>query len=278
MNEADGGVTVNKLPALDPIAEGTGGARSLWPADEGQVDGCSTETRNDITRGRHSMGRQIVSGMVEAPVETGKIRSTYSWMSKVYFLVAWLEKKSRTRSIALAQVRPTDVVLEVAVGIGYSFVEFLKQVDPTHTVYGVDLTPAMLEKTKALATKRGYTNFELREADARQLPFPDETFDILYNSYMLDLIPAREFPIVLKEFHRVLKKNGRLVLLNMSKRDERPVFYETIYRLSPYLLGGCRPVLMETSVAEAGFGNIGRETMFFPAFPSEIVTATKPGA
>ncbi len=216
-----------------------------------------------------------VRGIIEAPVETGKIRSTYSWMSKIYFLAALLEKGPRTRSIELARLQPTDKVLEVAVGVGYSFVEILKRVDRANTVYGVDLTPAMLEKTRALATKSGYTNFDLKEADARRLPFPDETFDVLLNSYMLDLVPIGDFPVVLNEFRRVLRNDGRLVLLNLTKKDERPVFFEQVYRRIPYLLGGCRPVLMETFAREAGFRDVTREAMLFPSFPSEIITGVK---
>ncbi len=214
------------------------------------------------------------NGIIEAPVEVDKIRKIYNWMSKIYFLAAPLEKRARMRGIELAQIKPNDKVLEVAVGIGHSFLEILKRVDRKNTVYGVDLTPAMLEKTKKLATKKGYSNFDLEESDARHLPFPDETFDVLYNSYMLDLIPIGDFSVVLKEFQRVLKKDGRLVLVNLSKKDSAPVFLEKLYKMNPYFWGGCRPVLMESFVDKVGFRSVKREipkTMF----PSEIVTALK---
>lgn len=207
------------------------------------------------------------NGIIEAPVEVDKIREKYNWASKVYFLAAPLEKKARMRGIELAQIKSTDKILEVAVGIGLSFLEILKRVDRRNTVYGIDLSPAMLEKTKKLITKKGYTNFDLKEADTRHLPFPDETFDVLYNSYMLDLIPIADFPVVLKEFRRVLKKGGQLVLVNLGKKDSRPVFYEKLYKLSPYFWGGCRPVLMESFVKEVGFRNVIRE------IPKTIMTS-----
>lgn len=199
------------------------------------------------------------SGIIEAPVEADRIREKYNWASKVYFLAAPLEKKARMRGIELAGIKPEDKVLEVAVGIGLSFLEILKRVGRKNTVYGLDLAPAMLEKTRELATKHGFSNFDLREGDARHLPFPDETFDVLYNSYMLDLIPLADFLVVLKEFYRVLKKGGRLALVNLSKKDGRSVFYEKLYNLSPYFWGGCRPVLMESFAKEAGFRNVIRE-------------------
>ncbi len=218
--------------------------------------------------------QKVQNGIIDAPVEVEKLRKTYNWMSKVYFLAAPLEKKARMRGLELAQIQPNDKILEVAVGIGHSFLEILKRVDCENICYGVDLTPAMLEKTKKLITKNGYSNFNLKESDARHLPFLDETFDVLYNTYMLDLIPIADFPIVLKEFRRVLRKDGRLVLVNLSKKDSAPVFLEKLYNLSPYLWGGCRPVLMESFVEQTGFRNIKREIPK-TIFPSEIVTALK---
>lgn len=214
------------------------------------------------------------NGIIEAQVETSKIRKVYNIYSNIYSLIRFLEKKVRMRSIELAQIKPNDKILEVAVGTGLSFLEFLKRVDSGNIVYGIDLSPAMLEKTKELVTKEGYTNFEIKEGDARHLHFLDETFSVLYNSYMLDLIPIADLPIVLREFRRVLKKDGRLILLNLSKKDSSPIFYEKLYKLSPYLLGGCRPVLMESFVKQAGFRNVKRE--FHKAIlPSEIVSGLK---
>lgn len=212
-------------------------------------------------------------GMVEAPVETDKIRNVYNLFSRIYFLAAPLEKKARMRGLELAQIKPTDRILEVATGLGNTFLEMLKRVDPANTVYGVDLSPVMLGKTRKRAVKNGYSNFDLREGDARHLPFADNTFDVVYNSYMLDLVPLADMPVVLGEFHRVLKADGRLVLVNLSKRDASPIFYEKIYRWMPYLLGGCRPVLMESWVKQVGFSDVQREFVNMP--PSEIVTAVK---
>lgn len=47
--------------------------------------------------------------------------------------------------------------------------------------------------------------------DARDiLPFPDETFDLIYASHILEHIPWYQTMGVLKEWKRVLKKNGKL--------------------------------------------------------------------
>lgn len=215
-------------------------------------------------------------GMLEAPLTISKIRKIYNLASNYYFLSHLIEKKPLMRGVELAQIKPEDKVLEVAVGPGVIFSEILKRVNPMNTVYGIDLSPKMLEKTRKLAAKKGFSNFDLREGDARKMPFPDGYFDVLFNSYMLDLTPINDFPVVLKEFYRILKKNGRLVTVNFSKKDGSPVLSESLYKLNPVLWHGCRPVLMEFSIKEAGFKNVRREfPNYFLQLPSEIVTGVK---
>lgn len=222
------------------------------------------------------------STMIEAVSSTEDIRRAYNLFSWIYGrLVAPLERKPRMLSLERATIRPYDKVLEVAVGPGIALLEIVKRVDRTNVVYGVDLSPKMLEKARHLVNSAGYTNIDLREADARQLPFPDSMFDVLYNSYMLDLIPLKDMPVILSEFRRVLKPGGRLVLVNMSKKEgSGRTLWERLYlrlpaRWQPYLLGGCRPVLMEGPVKQAKFSEIGRE--FVPnVISSEIIVARKP--
>ena len=214
--------------------------------------------------------------MIEARLSTSKIKKIYNFASRFYFLLSRIERKPLARGIELAQIKPDEKVLEVAVGPGLMFLEILKRVDQNNVVHGIDLSPRMLDKTKKSATKNGFSNFDLREGDARRLPFPDETFDVLYNGYMFDLVPLADLRVILEEFYRVLKKGGRIVLVNFSKENNSPIFTETLYRFVPSLWLGCRPVLMETFVEQAGFGDVKRE---FPKFslslPSEIVTGLR---
>jgi len=86
------------------------------------------------------------NGIIDVGVEKSDIRNIYGIYSKVYFLVAAFEKKARMRGIEMASIKPDDKILEVAVGTGHSFLEFLKRVSRDNTVCGLDLTSAMLEK------------------------------------------------------------------------------------------------------------------------------------
>lgn len=91
----------------------------------------------------------------------------------------------------------------------------------------------MLQITQEKLSQAGLSNFELREADCKEIPFEDNSFDVLYNGYMLDLIPLDGLSVVLAEFKWVLKPGGRLILLNMSKKDDQITRAEKLYQSLP---------------------------------------------
>ncbi len=228
------------------------------------------------------MPMETTSGIIEAAATPEQARRVYDLWSHFYGWWAPLfERRPQMLALEQAGIQGRDKVLEVAVGAGGILLEIVRRVDTTNTVYGVDVSPKMLAKARRRVTRAGYANIDLQEADARSLPFPDATFDVLFDSYMFDLLRLRDMQVVLGEFHRVLKPSGRLVLVNMSKDEAgRWTWWERLYQRLPrswaaYLLGGCRPVLLESFVENAGFCEVQRD-FIRGLLPSEIVSAVKP--
>ncbi len=209
------------------------------------------------------------------------VERAYSRRSWIYSqTMARVEWSYHLTALAQAAVQPGEQVLEVAVGPGLTIAELASRVGRETTVHGIDLSAGMLKLAAERLKAQGFTNFDLRQADSRRLPFDDGAFDLVYNAYMLDLIPARDMPGILAEFRRVLKPGGRLVLLNMSKPDAASIPREWLYQHLPasvvlYLMGNCRPVLMEGPVQAAGFEAVQR-TFIGGRAPSEIVLARQP--
>ena len=99
---------------------------------------------------------------------------------------------------------------------------------------------------------------------------------MLVNSYMFDLIAYDQMNAVLKEFKRVIKKGGRLVLVNMTVGERfGSGIYNLIYRLSPKLIGGCRAVQLSGKLREHGFVVKLREYHQQLLLPSEVIIAHK---
>lgn len=212
--------------------------------------------------------------MLDAKLEKSRVAAVYRKIAPSYDLWARLtESKARDRCLELADIQDGENVLEVAVGTGLAFEKILQK-KPSGRNEGIDLTEAMLARAERKAAKTGSKNYRLRVGDAYELDFPDDTFDVLINNYMFDLLPEQDFPAVLGEFVRVLRPGGRLAMVNMTKGKQwYNGIWERIYRINPALLGGCRGVLLFPYLERAGFVQIKREYVSQFTFPSEIVCA-----
>jgi ubiquinone/menaquinone biosynthesis C-methylase UbiE len=214
---------------------------------------------------------------LEARLDKDQVREVYRGLAPIYdFWADITEVRARSRALELAAVRDGEAILEVAVGTGLAFIELVRQ-NPSGTTTGLDLTPAMLAKAESRMARAGLPGrYELSIGDATELPFPDASFDLVLNNYMFDLLPEADFGTVLAEFHRVLRPGGRMVLVNMAQGEAwQHQLYDRLYQLSPRLVGGCRGVAMEASVAAAGFGNVQRELSVQVGLPSEVILALR---
>ena len=96
------------------------------------------------------------------------------------------------------------------------------------------------------------------------------------NNYMFDLIAFEDMDAILEEFKRVLKKGGKLILVNMTEGESFVSgLYSLIYRISPKSFGGCRGVKLTHKLQEKGFEVQTREYYQQLWFPSEVILACK---
>ena len=81
---------------------------------------------------------------------------------------------------------------------------------------------------------------------------------------------------ILSEFHRVLKKGGKLVLVNMTKGERfGSGLYDLVFRMSPKSMGGCRGIRLSERLMDQGFHVETREYHQQLLFPSEVIVAHK---
>lgn len=214
--------------------------------------------------------------ILEARYTHQEIIRKYNWIAPIYDLFGILmESRARQRALEIAAIQNGEKVLEVALGTGLNFVEILKR-NHNGWVDGIDVSMKMVEKAKKRISKMGQNNYTLHLCDCLHLPFEDETFDVIMNQYLLDILPVDDFIPILLEFKRVLKDGGRMVLVNMTKGERwLNQIYEGIYRLKPPLLVGCRGVMSQPFLEKIGFREFQREFVSQLGFPSEIVRGIK---
>jgi ubiquinone/menaquinone biosynthesis C-methylase UbiE len=218
--------------------------------------------------------------VLEVKRPPGEVPAIYSRLAPVYEVGARLtESRARRRVMELAAIRPGEDVLEVASGTGAQLVGLASANAGARTV-GVEPSEGMRSQARRRIDDAGLADrVELIDASALDLPFAQESFDLLVNGYMLDLLPRDEIPRALSEFKRVLRPGGRLVLSNMTKGERpRERIWDWLYARGIVLTANCRGVLAAPVLRELDFAGIRREYLAQATFPTEIVTASKEDA
>lgn len=134
----------------------------------------------------------------------------------------------------------------------------------------------MLKKAKNRLKKVKDTNYELREGDVLKLSFNNNSFDLVINNFMIDLMPADTFDKIAEEFFRILKPKGRVVISTFSFGHKKAnKFWHWVAKKFQDLLVGCRPVSFREHLIKAGFEIENVKEISQNTFPSEVISAGK---
>ena len=184
--------------------------------------------------------------------------------------------ESNYRNMALDQlnIKSGETILEIGFGTGHCLIQMAKSVGMTGMVFGVEISSGMLEVTKKRLQKKGLLDrVDLYCGDAIKMPYNEHKFDAVFMSFTLELFDTPEIPIILKEIIRVLKYEGRLGVVSMSREDGKSLLfklYEWAHKKFPNY-ADCRPIYVEQSLKEAGFEIKNKNKVKILGLPLEIV-------
>lgn len=119
-------------------------------------------------------------------------------------------------------LRQPSCVLEVAAGTGVVTRQLANTLPPTVSILATDLNQPMLDQAAAAGTTRPV---EWQQADAMQLPYPDEAFDVVVCQFGVMFFPDKQNAFA--EARRVLRPGGCFIF-NVWDRIEQNEFAETV--------------------------------------------------
>jgi demethylmenaquinone methyltransferase/2-methoxy-6-polyprenyl-1,4-benzoquinol methylase len=156
---------------------------------------------NSLLANPHAVAdkRQRVQRMFAA------IAPSYDLNNRLHTL--WMDQSWRRRAVKLAELKPTDRVVDVACGTGDLTLAFHK--GGAAAVIGIDFTFEMLPLAAGKSAQTRFIN-----ADAQALPLPDECCDVV--SIAFGIRNVADPAAAVAEFYRVLRPGGRLIMLEFA--------------------------------------------------------------
>ena len=206
--------------------------------------------------------------------------ANYDRLSRWYDLLAGSSERRAIRvGFELLAVREGETVLEIGYGTGRTLVDLARAAGAGGRVAGIDLSDGMTAVTRRRLHETGLTSrVSLVRGDATHLPFGQTTFDAVFTSFVLELLPVEAILAVLRGAREVLRPEGRFCTANLAQ-SRRGGFtyrlYGATHKRFPTLLD-CRPIPIERMVEDSGLRVTGRRRMSMWGMPVDVVLARAP--
>ena len=156
---------------------------------------------------------------VDEREKASRVRSVFDSVAPKYdvmndLMSMGLHRAWKAYALAVADLREGSRVLDIAGGTGDLALAFAKKVGATGQVVHTDINEAMLSTGRDRLLDAGVA-LPTMVCDAEKLPFADNHFDVVTVAFGLRNMTHKD--VALKEMNRVLKPNGKLLVLEFSK-------------------------------------------------------------
>ena len=152
----------------------------------------------------------------------------------------------------LADLQEGDAVLDLGSGSGTDVFVAALHVGESGSVTGLDMTDQQLAKARQLRDDAGMTNVSFEQGYIEDLPFEDETFDVVISNGVINLSPDKQQAFA--EANRVLASDGRLAISDIISDEQMPDRIKNNEDLWAACIGGAEQVDSYTALIEdAGF-------------------------
>lgn len=213
-----------------------------------------------------------MTGPSEIQRQNQKVKRSWAKQASRYDrFIGFFEQRILGRSHRpWACAKASGQTLEVAVGTGLNLEHYPKEVALT----GLDLSPEMLAIARERSAELGRA-IDLREGDAHDLQFEEESFDTVVCTYSLCNIPSPQLAV--NEMKRVLRHGGRLILVDHIRSDSRPLFWlqKAIECFSARLEGEHMTRRPVEQVQAAGFDILERERLGWGSIVERVVAVKR---
>jgi ubiquinone/menaquinone biosynthesis C-methylase UbiE len=179
----------------------------------------------------------------------------YDWFLPLYdpFVKLLGGDRARRALVDQAAIRSSDRVLEIGCGTG-TLATLVKQLYPDVDVVGLDPDPKALARARHKA-QRAAVSIQFHQGFSQDLPYPDESFDRVFSSFMFHHLNSDVKLKTFCEVRRVLRPGGVLHLLDFgSSKSSTHGFlarlFHSSHRLRDNFDGGIITLMSQAGLAD----------------------------
>lgn len=213
-----------------------------------------------------------------------RVRRIYDRIGSLQDTQAFYEDPATELLVHRARFSDAHRIFELGCGTGRLASRILAERAPNHAAYqGVDVSPTMVELARKRMEPFGErASVELSEGGP-PVQKPSAVYDRFLSTYVFDLLSDDDIAAVLDQAHRMLVPGGMLCLCSLSSGSgitSRAVseVWALAHRLSPTLVGGCRPIELTRYLEPSNWIVISHDRVAPFAIPSEVVVAGRVSA
>ena len=179
-----------------------------------------------------------------------------------------------------AAFEQVEKVFELGCGTGRFASRLLaKHLSPSAVYFGIDLSQTMITiaQKRILPYKK---RAKVSQSDgSMHFPLPNDSVDCVVATYVLDLLPEEDILQAISEARRVLIPVGKLCLVSLTQGVSfvSRIFialWSALFRLRPSLVGGCRPILLNSFFDQQSWSVDYRNVVIRFGVPSEVLIAS----
>ncbi len=135
------------------------------------------------------------------------IAESYNERSQTYDNSNW-HPQICDRLLNYARVKPGQHILDIGTGTGHLAIAAAKLVGESGRVLGIDISPDMLNRAQQKAEALELTNIEFQLADAEQIGYPENSFDLMLCANTFPWLEHKAATLAL--WYRLLKPDGKI--------------------------------------------------------------------
>ena len=181
------------------------------------------------------------------------------------------ETYKRSLELMVKELSEDSKVLEIGTGTG--LISF-SIADKVKSIIAIDYAPEMIEVAKEKQLNTSFDNIEFKVSGANSIKYPDSSFTVAVASNVFHLIP--EPHKVLGELHRLIPKNGKLILPTYCHGQSlKTRIISAVMGISGFKAVNRWSVKQYKTFIESGDFLIEKEIIIEDKIPMSFIVATK---